>query len=113
MHRRASQPRPIHTSSPVASQPAKHVDYEVRAMRHSDVDGLYQLLAENRWNMERDYLQCVFDTDPSGLVVVVASDGKIIGKAVVCVCQCVCMSGGDEETASVTDPRGCGGLISL
>ena len=58
-------------------------------MRHSDVDGLYQLLAENRWNMERDYLQCVFDTDPSGLVVVVTNDGKIIGKAVVCVCVSV------------------------
>lgn len=89
MHRRASQPRPLHTSSPVASPLAKHVDYEVRAMRRSDVDGLYQLLAENRWNMERAYLQCVFDTDPSGLVVVVTNDGKIIGKAVVCVSVCL------------------------
>ncbi|XP_070198892.1 holothin acyltransferase-like [Littorina saxatilis] len=48
-------------------------------MRSSDIDGLYALLSENQWNMERDYLQCVFDTDPSGLVVVVTNDGQIIG----------------------------------
>ena len=78
LHRKASQPRFVHTTSPASRR--EKADYEIRPMRRSDVDGLYELLAENQWNMERDYLQCVFDTDPSGLVVVVTNDGQIIGK---------------------------------
>ncbi|KAK7477178.1 hypothetical protein BaRGS_00031563 [Batillaria attramentaria] len=55
------------------------VDYEIRQMRRGDLNGLYALLAENKWNMERDYLECVFDTDPSGLLVVLTEDGHVIG----------------------------------
>ena len=48
-------------------------------MKRSDIQGLYELLAENKWNMEKSYLECVFNTDPTGLVVVVKDDGEIIG----------------------------------
>ncbi|CAC5390229.1 unnamed protein product [Mytilus coruscus] len=48
-------------------------------MRRSDIQGLYELLAENKWNMEKSYLECIFNTDPTGLVVVVKDDGEIIG----------------------------------
>lgn len=30
--------------------------------------------------MELSYLECVFNTDPSGLVVVVKDDGEVIGQ---------------------------------
>ena len=49
-------------------------------MRRCDIQSLYELTAENRWNMEKSYLECVFNTDPSGLVVVVLEDGTVIGK---------------------------------
>ncbi|VDI63939.1 Hypothetical predicted protein [Mytilus galloprovincialis] len=55
------------------------INYEIRPMRRSDIQGLYELLAENKWNMEKSYLECVFNTDPTGLVVVVKDDGEIIG----------------------------------
>lgn len=58
------------------------INYEIRPMRRSDIQGLYELLAENKWNMEKSYLECVFNTDPTGLVVVVKDDGEIIGKVV-------------------------------
>ncbi|XP_060561330.1 uncharacterized protein LOC132721096 [Ruditapes philippinarum] len=53
--------------------------YEVRPMRRCDIQGLYELTSENQWNMEKAYLECVFNTDPSGLVVVVTEDNKVIG----------------------------------
>lgn len=49
-------------------------------MKRCDIQGLYELTAENHWNMEKAYLECVFNTDPTGLVVVVTEDGKVIGK---------------------------------
>lgn len=54
-------------------------NYEIRPMRRCDIQGLYDLTAENQWNMERAYLECIFNTDPSGLVVVVTDDGQVIG----------------------------------
>jgi hypothetical protein len=48
-------------------------------MKRSDIQSLYELLAENKWNMEKSYLECVFNTDPTGLVVVVKDDGELIG----------------------------------
>ncbi|XP_067656054.1 uncharacterized protein [Haliotis asinina] len=55
------------------------VGYEVRRMRREDIQGLYELTAANQWNMERDYLECIFDTDSSGLLVVVTPTGEVIG----------------------------------
>ena len=49
-------------------------------MRRGDIQSLYELLAENKWNMEKSYLECVFNTDPTGLVVVVKEDGQVIGE---------------------------------
>lgn len=49
-------------------------------MKRYDIQGLHELTAENHWNMEKAYLECVFNTDPTGLVVVVTEDGKVIGK---------------------------------
>lgn len=48
-------------------------------MRRSDLPSLYALLAENKWNMKMPYLECVFNTDPTGLVVVVKDNGDVIG----------------------------------
>jgi hypothetical protein len=48
-------------------------------MRRCDIQGLYELTSKNQWNMEKAYLECVFNTDPSGLVVVVTEDNKVIG----------------------------------
>lgn len=60
-------------------------------MRRSDIQGLYELLDENGWNMERSYLECVFNTDPSGLVIVQKDDGQIIGKfPQICVVRVMC-----------------------
>lgn len=56
------------------------INYEIRQMKRSDIDQLYDLLAPNKWNVDKSYLECVFDTDPSGLIVVVKDDGEIIGK---------------------------------
>ncbi|XP_069131610.1 holothin acyltransferase-like [Argopecten irradians] len=55
------------------------MNYEVRPMRRSDIPPLYELLRANQWNMEKSYLECVFNTDPTGLVVVAKDDGEIIG----------------------------------
>ena len=49
-------------------------------MKRSDIPSLYALLTLNKWNMELSYLECVFNTDPSGLVVVVKDDGEVIGQ---------------------------------
>jgi len=49
-------------------------------MRRCDVQGLYELTTENEWNMEKSYLECVYNTDPTGLVVVVTDDGQVIGE---------------------------------
>lgn len=48
-------------------------------MKRADLPSLYALLAENKWNMEMSYLECVFNTDPTGLVVVVKDNGEVIG----------------------------------
>lgn len=56
------------------------MNYEIRQMKRSDIQGLYELLALNKWNMEKSYLECVFNTDPTGLVVVVKDDGEIVGQ---------------------------------
>lgn len=48
-------------------------------MKRSDLPSLYALLAENKWNMKMPYLECVFNTDPTGLVVVVKDNGDVIG----------------------------------
>ncbi|KAK3585404.1 hypothetical protein CHS0354_020116 [Potamilus streckersoni] len=55
------------------------VKYEIRPMRRCDIQGLYNLTSENNWNMEKSYLECIFNTDPSGLVIVVKNDGEVIG----------------------------------
>nr|KAG5692358.1 hypothetical protein BaRGS_033223 [Batillaria attramentaria] len=74
-----AQPIKLHHFRTLQSDAQRQkVDYEIRQMRRGDLDGLYALLAENKWNMERDYLECVFDTDPSGLLVVVTEDDHII-----------------------------------
>lgn len=62
-----------------SSDTQEDINYEIRPMRRSDIQGLYELLDENGWNMEKSYLECVFNTDPSGLVIVEKDDGKIIG----------------------------------
>lgn len=49
-------------------------------MKRADLPSLYALLAENKWNMEMSYLECVFNTDPTGLVVVVKDNGEVIGQ---------------------------------
>ncbi|XP_012938601.2 uncharacterized protein LOC106011920 [Aplysia californica] len=48
-------------------------------MRADDLPKLHALLAENQWNMEMDYLSCVFSADPSGLLVVEDEEENIIG----------------------------------
>ena len=53
--------------------------YEIRQMKRSDTDAVYDLVNTIDWNIEESLLECVFDTDPSGLVVVVKDDGEIIG----------------------------------
>ena len=58
---------------------SKPLDYNIRSMRADDIPKLYNLLADNQWNMELDYLMCVFSADPSGLVVVEDEHENIIG----------------------------------
>ena len=48
-------------------------------MRRCDIDGLYKLTTANGWGMEKSYLECVFNTDPTGLIVVVTDEGEVIG----------------------------------
>ncbi|KAK3585403.1 hypothetical protein CHS0354_020115 [Potamilus streckersoni] len=48
-------------------------------MRRSDIQSLYELTSESGRNIEKSCLECVFDTDPSRLLVVVKDDGKVIG----------------------------------
>ena len=75
------------TSSPKIREPQfyfhstenENVNYTIRQMRRCDIEGLYQLTTENGWGMERSYLECVFNTDPTGLIVVVTDDGEVIG----------------------------------
>lgn len=62
------------------SDTTEDIRYEIRSMRRSDLPSLYALLAENKWNMEMSYLECVFNTDPTGLVVVVKDNGEVIGQ---------------------------------
>lgn len=50
-------------------------------MKRCDIQPLYELLSANLWNMEKSYLECVFNTDPTGLVVVVKDDGELIGQS--------------------------------
>ena len=63
-----------------SSSNEEDVNYTIRPMRRCDIDGLYNLTTENAWNMEKSYLECVFNTDPTGLVVVVKDDGEVIGR---------------------------------
>lgn len=49
-------------------------------MRRSDLPSLHALVNENNWNMDMSYLECVFNTDPTGLVVVVKDNGEVIGQ---------------------------------
>lgn len=49
-------------------------------MRRSDLPSLYALVNEMKWNIDLSYLEFVFNTDPTGLVVVVKDDGELIGK---------------------------------
>ncbi|XP_063399227.1 uncharacterized protein LOC134683849 [Mytilus trossulus] len=76
---RLVQMRKLITSNVRTYSKKSDINYEIRPMRRSDIQGLYELLAENKWNMEKSYLECVFNTDPTGLVVVVKDDGEIIG----------------------------------
>lgn len=62
------------------SDGTEDIRYEIRMMKRSDIPSLYALLTLNKWNMELSYLECVFNTDPSGLVVVVKDDGEVIGQ---------------------------------
>ena len=64
------------------SDGTEDIRYEIRMMKRSDIPSLYALLTLNKWNMEMSYLECVFNTDPSGLVVVVKDDGEVIGQYV-------------------------------
>ena len=57
------------------------VNYTIRPMKRCDIDSLYDLTAANHWNMEKSYFECIFNTDPTGLVVVVKDDGEVIGRA--------------------------------
>ncbi|KAJ8299762.1 hypothetical protein KUTeg_023822 [Tegillarca granosa] len=61
-----------------SSDTQEDINYEIRPMRRSDIQGLYELLDENGWNMEKSYLECVFNTDPSGLVIVEKDDASVI-----------------------------------
>lgn len=64
----------------ILSKSTKDTRYEIRSMKRSDLPSLYALLAENKWNMKMPYLECVFNTDPTGLVVVVKDNGEVIGQ---------------------------------
>ena len=48
-------------------------------MRRCDIDSLYKLTTDNGWGMEKSYLECIFNTDPTGLIVVVTDEGEVIG----------------------------------
>nr|XP_034316400.1 uncharacterized protein LOC105317153 [Crassostrea gigas] len=61
------------------SDSTEDIRYEIRPLKRADLPSLYALLAENKWNMEMSYLECVFNTDPTGLVVVVKDNGEVIG----------------------------------
>ncbi|XP_005099523.1 uncharacterized protein LOC101858273 [Aplysia californica] len=64
-------------SSPVST--IKNVKYSIRSMQVEDIPKLHALLAENKWNMELDYLNCIFSTDPTGLLIVEDEQGNVIG----------------------------------
>lgn len=61
------------------SKNTKDIRYEIRPMRRSDLPSLYALVNEVKWNIDLSYLEFVFNTDPTGLVVVVKDDGELIG----------------------------------
>ena len=56
------------------------MNYTIRPMKRCDIDSLYNLTTANQWNMEKSYFECIFNTDPTGLVVVVKDDGEVIGR---------------------------------
>eukprot|EP00105_Crassostrea_gigas_P025290 XP_011445826.1 PREDICTED: uncharacterized protein LOC105341162 [Crassostrea gigas] len=69
----------IYRSVRSLSEHTKNIRYEIRPLKRADLPSLHALLAENKWYMEMSYLECVFNTDPSGLTVVVKDNGELIG----------------------------------
>lgn len=61
------------------SEYIKNICYEIWFLKCVDLFSLYVFLVENKWNMEMLYLECVFNIDFIGLVVVVKDNGEVIG----------------------------------